>query len=93
MQRELILKTKDFPVKIRDIHKIEKKVPSGLVFLAMKIKRNFQSMYQKVVKGDKHIDLLLIGKGEKKHCVLIKDFNTFIYDYTLHRGRKYFCRY
>ena len=26
------------------------------------------------------------------HYVLIKDFNTFIYDYTLHRGRKNFCR-
>ena len=23
----------------------------------------------------------------------MKDFNTFIYDHTLHRGRKYFCRH
>ena len=36
-----------FPVKIIDIHKIEKKILSGLVFLAMKIKNNIQSMYQK----------------------------------------------
>ena len=42
---------------------------------------------------DKHVDLLLIDEGEKKRCILIKDFNTFMYDYTLRRGRKYFCRY
>ena len=42
---------------------------------------------------DKHVDLLLIGEGEKKHYVFIKDFNTFMYDQALHRGKKRFCRY
>ena len=42
---------------------------------------------------DKHVDLLLIGEEEKKHYVLIKDFNSFMYDHTLHRGRKHFSRY
>ena len=42
---------------------------------------------------DKNVDLLLLGEGEKKHYVLIKGFNTFMYDYTLHCGRKHFCRY
>ena len=37
-----------FPVKIDDIHKIEKKrIPSTLVFLAMEITKNIQFMYQK----------------------------------------------
>ena len=27
------------------------------------------------------------------HCVLIKRFNTFMYDHTLHPARKRFCRY
>ena len=39
-----------FPVKIRDIHKIEKKkkkrVPLALAFLVMKIRGIIQSMYQ-----------------------------------------------
>ena len=35
----------------------------------------------------------MIGTGEKKYYVLIKDFNTFMYDHTLHRGRKHFCCY
>ena len=30
---------------------------------------------------------------EQKSTVLIKDFNTFTYDHTLHHRRKYFCCY
>ena len=37
---------------------------------------------------DKHVDLLLIGEGDKKHYVVIF---LFMYDYTLHCGRKHFC--
>ena len=29
----------------------------------------------------------------KKHYVLINHFNRFMYDHSLHRGRKHFCRY
>ena len=48
--KTLDFKDINFPVKIRGIHKIEKKgISSALVFLAMKIKRNIQSMYQKNV--------------------------------------------
>ena len=39
---------------------------------------------------DKDVDLLLIGEGEKKHYVFNKDCNTFMYDHTLHRGKKNF---
>ena len=35
----------------------------------------------------------MIGEGEKKHYVFVKDFNTLMYDHTLHRGRKHFCLY
>ena len=42
---------------------------------------------------DKHFDLLLIYEEEKEHYVLIKGFNTLMYDHTLHHGRKSFCRY
>ena len=50
-------------------------------------------MCQKKCCEDEHIDLLLIGEVEKKQYVLIKDFNTFMYDHTLHHGRKHFCCY
>ena len=58
----------------------------------MKIKKNIQSMYQKICE-EKHADFLLIEEEGKRHYVLIKYFNTFMYDHTLHRGKKYFCRY
>ena len=45
-------------------------------------------MYQK-----KHVDLLWIGEEGKRHYVLIKDFNTFMYNHTLPRGINHFCRY
>ena len=45
------------------------------------------------IREDKHIDLLLIGEKSKRHYVLIKDLNTFMYDHTLHCGRKHFCCY
>ena len=41
----------------------------------------------------KHVALLLIGEGENKYYVLINDFNRIMYDHSVHRGRKHFCRY
>ena len=38
---------------------------------------------------EKH-DLLLIGEEAKRHYVVIKDFNTFMYNHTVYRGRKQF---
>ena len=35
----------------------------------------------------------MIDEGEKKHYVLIKDSNEFLYDHTLRHGRKHFCLY
>ena len=34
-----------------------------------------------------------MGEEGKRYYVFIKDFNTFMYDYTLHLGRKNFCLY
>ena len=35
----------------------------------------------------------MIEKEGSRHYVLIKDFNSFMYYHTLHRGRKHFFRY
>ena len=51
-----------------------------------------QAMYQKML-WRKHVDLLLIGAKRKRHYVFINDFNTFMSDHALHRGRKHFCCY
>ena len=39
------------------------------------------------------MNLLLITKDEKKHYVLIKDFNAFMYNQWKHKERKHFCMY
>ena len=57
----------------------------------MKIRKNIQFIYKKCCV-EKHVDLLVRVEEGKRHYVLIKDFNTFIYEHTLHRGRKHFCR-
>ena len=81
-----------FPVNIRDIHKIKKRIPSALALLVMKIRKNVQSMYQKNV-ARKTCWLIIDRRKRKKHYVLINEFNRFMYDHSLHCGEKHFCCY
>ena len=81
-----------FPVKVRDIHKIERKNSIDISAFGYENKGKYPIYVSKKCCEDKHVDLLLIGVGEKKHYVLNKDFKTFMYDRTLHHGRKHFCR-
>ena len=92
MQRDSILKTK-FWVKTRDIHKLEKKNYIGISVFGYENKVKYPIYVSKKCCEDKHVDLLLIGETEIKHYVLIKDFNTFMHDHTLHCARKHFCFY
>ena len=39
------------------------------------------------------MNLLLITKDEKKHYILIKDFNAFMYNQSKHKGKKHFCMF
>ena len=72
---------------------MKKIIRSGLMFLVTKIRKNIQYIYQKKCYEEKHVDILLIGEEGKRHYVPIKDFNTFMYDHTLHRGNNFLCRY
>ena len=65
----------------------------AIVFLVIKMRKNIQFTYQKNCCEKKHADLLLIEEEEKRYYVLIKDFNTCMYDHTIHRGGKHFCCY
>ena len=82
-----------FPVKTRNIHKIEKKNSIGISIFGYENKVKYPIYVSKKCCEDKHVDLLLIGETEIKHYVLIKDFNTFMHDHTLHCARKHFCFY
>ena len=90
--RELDFKDPKFPVKIRDIHKIEKKNCNSNSVFGYENKKKISNLRVKNI-FKRHVRLLLIRQEGKRQYVLIKGFNTFIYNHTLHRTRKHFCRY
>ena len=82
MQTNLALKTR-FPVKIRDIQKIERKHFIAITVLGYEYKKKYSIYVSKKYCDEKHVDLLLIREEGQNYLVTIKDFNTFIYDHTL----------
>ena len=91
LARDTDFKDKRFPGKIRDCHKIEKRIAWALLFLVTKIRKKYL-IYVSRNTLKIYVDLLLIGEEGKRHHVFLKDFSTFMYDHALYRGRKYFCR-
>ena len=78
--KRLDFKDTEFPVKTRNIHKTEKKKSSiSISVFGYENKEKYQS--KNVVK--KNVDLLLTGEESKRHYVLVKNVNTFMYDHTL----------
>ena len=86
----LDLKDIKFPEKaIETFTKLKKKYSIGISVFGYENKVKYPIYVSKKCCEDKHVDLLL-GEGEKKHYVLIKDLNTFMYDHTLHHGKNIF---
>ena len=77
-----------FLVKVRDICKSERRILSTLVLLVLKIRKNIQHMYYKLVM--KKNMWIIVEKG-KIHYGLFKDFNTFMYNHTLNHGKNFFA--
>ena len=64
--KRLAFKGIKFPVKIRDIYKIEKKkIPSALVFFGYENKEKHLIYISQQCCEEKHFDLLLIGEENK----------------------------
>ena len=72
---------------------MKKRILSASAFFRYKYKEKYPIYVSKKCFEKKHVGLLLIGEEGKRHYVLIKDFNTFIFDHKLHCGKKNFCRY
>ena len=63
--------------------------------IAQKIKisiKDFVRFTEETLHG-KLIFLCRVEKQGQRHYLIIKDFNTFMYDHTLHQGKKHFCPY
>ena len=67
--KKLDFKDLKFPVKISDIYKIEEKIPSALMILTMKIRKNIQSMYLKNL-AKKNVLTYYWQEGEKNTMFL-----------------------
>ena len=89
---ELYFKDIKFPIKVKDIHKIEKNNSIDISVFGFENKEKYP-IYTSKNTFIRHVDLLLIGEEGKRHYVPIKGFSIFMYDQTLHCGRKHFCRY
>ena len=79
--KKLDFKNIKFPVKLRDIHKIEKKTSISFSVFGYENKKKHPIYVSRNCCEGKHVDLLLIEEEGKRHHVLIKYFNTFISDY------------
>ena len=63
-----------FLVKIKDIHKIEKKNPIGISVFGYENKEKHPIYVSKKCCEEKHVDLLLMGEEEKKTLCSYKRF-------------------
>ena len=75
--KNLDFKDKKFPLKIREIHKIEKKNSIDITVFRYKNKEKHPIYVSKKCCEENYVDLLVIGEEGKKYYVLIKGFNTF----------------
>ena len=80
----------DFPVSQKHYNKVEKQNSIRINVFGYENGQPFPIHISKETFKDQ-MNLLLITKDEKKHCVLIKDFNSFMYNQSKHKEKKHFC--
>ncbi|CAB3979147.1 Gastrula zinc finger, partial [Paramuricea clavata] len=82
----------EFPVKISDIDKIERKNSINISVFGYKGKKQFYPIRNSKDKYDEHMELLLLGNGEgNNHYVLIKDVNRMLFSVSGYTHKKHFC--
>ena len=79
----------DFPVSVKDYSELEWKRTININVFGCENKQ-FYPVYVSKECNEDVLNLLLIRKDEKKHYVLIKDFNSFMFNKTKQKEKKYF---
>ena len=82
----------EFPISQKHYHKVEKQNNIRINVFGYEKEQPFPIHISKETFEDQ-MNLLLITEDEKKHYVLIKDFNAFMYNQSKHKERKHFCMY
>ena len=81
-----------FPVSQKQCNKIEKQNSIKINVFGYEEKQPYPIHISKETFEDQ-MNPLLITEDEKKHYVLIKDFDKFMYNQSKHKERKHFCMY
>ena len=76
----------EFPISQKHHNKVEKQNSIRIDVFGYESKQPFPIHISKEKFVDQ-MNLLLITEDEKKHYVLIKDFNTFMYNQTKHKNK------
>ena len=82
----------EFPVSQRQYNKIEKQNDIRINVFGYEKRQPFPIHISKEEFEDQ-MNLLLITKDEKRHYVLMKDFNAFMYNQSKHTEKKHFCMF
>ena len=82
----------NFPLSQKHYNKVEKRNSIRINVFGYEDGQPFPIHISKETFEDQ-MNLLLITKDERKHYVLIKDFNAFMYNQSKHKERKHFCIY
>ena len=80
----------EFPISKKDHKKIEKKNEIRVNVFSYENKQPFP-MHISKEDFEMELNLLLLDSDGKKHYVLIKDFNPFMFKQTKHKSKKNFC--
>ena len=92
MINELNYEGIEFPTSQKHYNKVEKQNNIRINVFGYEKGQPFPIHISKETFEDQ-MNLLLITEDEKKHYVLIKDFNAFMYNQSKHKERKHFCMY
>ena len=82
----------EFPVSQKHYNKVEKQNSIRINMFGYEKGQPFPIHISKETFEDQ-MNLLLITKDEKKHYVLIKDFNMFMYNQSKLKEKKHFCMF
>ena len=80
-----------FPMQINDVGKIEKQNSINISIFGYENEKLYRIRISEE-EYDDHMDLLYIAEGKNSHYVLIKNFNSLMYNFTKHKDTKHFCK-
>ena len=81
-----------FPMKICDVNKFEKLNDISVNVFGYE-QGTLYPIHLTKTRGVRHVNLLLISKGEKHHYCLIKNFNRLLADHHSHKSGYHYCNY